>query len=98
MVDSGSSGNVAVAATATSVLPKRVGGKRLAYSISNYGAVVVYLTFSDFQTATSTTGLALQPGQTIADSNSAGYFCWQGAISAIEAGGAGTLSYTERVG
>jgi hypothetical protein len=69
----------------------------MAFSITNYGAAVVYLNLSDTVGAAVGYGIPLYPGTTLMDSNSEKYECWQGTISAIEAGGVGTLAVWERV-
>lgn len=92
------SGNLTTSATSQEVMsPRR--GRRVAYSISNYGATPAYLSLSDTQAAAVGYGITLAAGATISDSNGADYKCWQGKISAVDngAGGATTLSYWERV-
>lgn len=92
---------VAVAAASTEVLPRRIRSgfrpARIAFSISNYGGVAVYLNLSNTQEAAAGIGVLLQPGGTFIDSNDGAYECWQGTITAFEAGGAGTLAVWERV-
>lgn len=95
-MDFGGGSTVAVAAASTAVLAPRF-GRRVAFSISNYGTTTVFLTFSDSQVAAANRGLALYPGTSMGDSNSDTYRCWQGAITAFEASGAGTLSVWERL-
>lgn len=97
MEDSGGSSSVSVGATSTQILAPRH-GRRIAFSISNYGAAIVYVNLSDKEGAIANQGIALYPGATMADSNGDIYKCWQGAINGIESGGAGTLAVWERVG
>ena len=101
-MDRAGSSTVAVAATSTLVLPARVrqfAGRpqRIAFSITNYSAVVIYLNLSNSEPAAAGYGIPLYPGTTLMDSNSEKYECWQGTISAIEAGAVGTLAVWERV-
>jgi len=70
---------------------------RIAFSITNYGAAVVWINPSDTQPAAIGVGIPLYPGVTMMDSNSESYECWQGAINCIDAGGTGTLAVWERV-
>ncbi len=98
LVDIAGSSNVTVAATSTIVLPRRsTAGGRVAFSISNYSALLIYLNMSDGEGAAAGKGIALYPGMTISDSSSDVYKCWQGTISAQEATGAATLAIWERV-
>jgi hypothetical protein len=96
-MDMAGSSNLAVASSSTIVLPKRVSGIRVAFSISNYSALVVYLNLSDAQGAIIGQGIALYPGMTVSDSTNGIVPCWQGTITAIEATGAATLAIWERV-
>lgn len=96
-MDRGGSSTFASAATSAVILPSRVYGQRVAFSISNYGAVTVYLSLSDVEGAVAGRGIALAPGSTFSDSNGDNYLCWQGAIHGLDAGAAGTLAVWERV-
>lgn len=101
MVDRAGSSNVAAAATSTEVLPPRVKvfgrTQRIAFSITNYSAVIVYLNLSNEVGAVVGYGIPLYPGTTLMDSNSERYECWQGRISCIDATATGTLAVWERV-
>jgi FlaG/FlaF family flagellin (archaellin) len=97
MEDNGQSSNLTVGATSTEVLRKRPYGSRVAFSITNYSALTVYLNLSDTGIAEAGKGIGLYPGGTISDSSSDVYKCWQGTINAQEATGAATLSIWERV-
>jgi len=96
MADYAGSSNVAVAATSTAVMAAR-NGKRIAFSITNLSALIVYMNMSMTANAVLTQGIALYPGMTITDSSGDVYKCWQGTITAIEATGAATLACWERV-
>lgn len=95
-MDAAGSSTFTAAATSTQVMPNR-SGRRIEYSITNYGAVVVYLNLSNNQPAQVGYGVPLYPGQTIFASSSNGIPCWQGSISAIDATATGTLAVWERV-
>lgn len=96
MEDIGGSNSVAVAATSTNVMGVR-GGRRLAFNITNYSALTVYLNLSNTAGAELGHGIALYPGGSISDACGDVYKCWQGTITAIEATGAATLAVWERV-
>ena len=96
MPDYAGSSSAAVGSASTIILDARR-GRRLAFSISNYSALVVYLNLSDKEGAAVGYGIALYPGMTVSDSSATGIPCWQGTISAIEATGAATLAVWERV-
>ena len=96
MDEAAGSSTVAIAAASTVIMANR-SGRRIAFSISNYGAATVFLTMSNTQLAAANSGIALYPGMTISDSSSDIYKCFQGTVSGYEAGGAGTLSVWERV-
>lgn len=74
-------------------------GRRISFSITNYGTTVAWVCQSDNQTAAVGVGVPLYPGQTMADSSSDIYRCWQGRITAVDdgSGGATTLAIFERV-
>ena len=96
--DYGSGSSVTVgAATVTTVLPARVGNnRRTAFAISNYGANSVYIVCSDYQQAATGYGILLLANSVFSDSDSGGYQCWSGNITAYSAAGT-TLSVQERV-
>lgn len=96
-MDYAGTSQVSVAATATTIFPSRVGQKRIAFAISNYGATDVYLCLSDYQQAAVNYGILLKPNSTFADSSSDFYTCWQGVVTAIDAAGLATLSCWERI-
>ena len=84
MADMGSSSTVSAGATSASVLDPRF-GRRIAVTISNVGANIAYLNFSDQQGAATGYGIALQPGTSVGDSSSDYVKCWQGRITCISA-------------
>jgi len=49
-----------------------------------------------FKEAVEDEGIVLEPGELFSDSNSEGYECWQGVITAISDSSGGQLSIFER--
>jgi len=100
-MDRAGSSTVAAAATSGLVLPTRpragIRPARIAFSITNYSAVVVWLNLSNTEGAAVGYGIPLYPGTTLMDSNSEKYECWQGTITCIDATATGTLAVWERV-
>lgn len=94
MADMGSSSTVSAGATSATVFQPRF-GRRIAVTISNVGANIVYLNFSDAEGAATSYGIALQPGTSFGDSSSDYVKCWQGRITCISAAGS-TLACYER--
>jgi len=93
------SSTLTTSATAQTVLANR-SGRRVAFTISNYGATTAWICLSDVQTAAVGVGIPLAAGSSISDEwKSEKLPCWQGAITAVDdgAGGATTISTWERV-
>lgn len=59
-------------------------------------AQVITLVLSDTDEAVANNGIVLAAGEYFADSNSEGYKCWQGKISAISSAIGGSLTITQR--
>jgi hypothetical protein len=99
MGDISGSHTITTSATSQQIMSNR-NGKRIAFSISNYGATAAWINISNEEGATVGYGIYLPPGTTVSDSNNgSGYKCSQSTISVVDdgAGGATTLSYWERV-
>lgn len=89
--------NVTTSATSTVVAQPRL-GRRIMISISNYGSNIAWIMFSNEQQAAVGYGIPCYPGQTISDSSSDVYQCWQGSVAVIQdTAGSTTLSIAERV-
>jgi len=96
MKDYGAQSTVTLAAaTATSVLPNRL-GRRIAFSIANVGANAAYVCLSDTETAVANYGIYLAPGGILTDTSFPGIPAWNGAVNAVSTGGS-TLAVWERV-
>ena len=79
------------------ISPNRL-GRRISISITNYGTNTAWLMLSSNQPAAVGYGIPLYVGETITDSSSDVYQCWQGAVACIQAAaGTTTLSVWERV-
>jgi hypothetical protein len=98
MADYASGSNLTTSATSQTVLEARR-GRRIAFSVTNYGATTAWLMLSDNEPAVVGSGVPVYAGTTVSDSNNDKYKCFQGAITAVDdgAGGATTLSIWERV-
>lgn len=93
-------GSKAVTTSGTSqVVSEPKMGRRVAFSITNYGATIAWVNMSDSETAGVGRGIPIYPGGVIADSNGDIYRCWQGSITAVDNGasGATTIAVWERV-
>jgi hypothetical protein len=73
-------------------------GRRVEFFLRNNstGGQLITVFLSDFQTATSGSGIILAAGQAITQSEDAGYRPWQGKITAIADNANASLSYYAR--
>ncbi len=74
-------------------------GKRLEFTITNYGATLAWVNPSDAQTAAVARGIPLYPGATMSgEKKGDNSKCYQGQICAVDDGssGATVLAYWER--
>lgn len=60
------------------------------------GGQVINVVFSNTEPATTTIGFQLNANEAIVDSDSEGYRCWTGKISAIGSAALGTIQIFER--
>jgi hypothetical protein len=86
---------VAVGATAVLISSKR---ERVSIYLRNIGTdgSRISLQFSNTQPAADNTGIILNQNEFTIDSNSEGYKCWSGDITAIASTANGVLSVVER--
>jgi len=85
---------VTVGTTSIQIAPAR---KRKVILIRNTSSGTQKITICmGFKQAVEDEGIVLEPGESITDSNSEGYECWQGIITAISDSAGGQLSIFER--
>lgn len=89
---------ITVGATSVNVSPDKSNtpGGRTLISMYNGSAAGQKITISFGVPSVATKGFVLSPGQSVIDSNSEGYKCYQGTINAIADGAGGSLSILER--
>lgn len=87
--------SVSVTNTAADVLQKAA-RKMCYFRNTSTGGQVITLTFSDTDVAVAGTGIVLNVGEYIIDSDSENYKCWQGKVSAIASAVGGSLAVMQR--
>lgn len=87
--------SVAVDGTAVDVSQAK---KRKCFYLRNIslGGQIINIALSNTIPATTTAGILLNPNDTYTESNSEGFECWSGKITAIGSAAGGTLAVFER--
>ena len=72
---------------------------RKGYSIRNVSTAgqIISIVLSNNDAAVANSGIVLSVGENFIDSNSEGYECWTGAISAISSAASGSVAIMERI-
>lgn len=98
MVENTRNETVDVGVAAVAVSKNNLGRRMLYIRNSSPAAQVITVTFSDNAIAVANKGIVLKPEEALTDSDSAGYECWKGNISAISDGANGVLTVVEKQG
>ena len=85
---------ITVGTTSTEIAPARCRSVIFIRNTSTGGQVITVC--MGFEQAVANAGIVLEPGEVFCDSNSEGYICWQGVITAISDTSGGKLSIYER--
>lgn len=96
MVNETRNEKITVGTSSTLVSEANPNRKLIYIKNTSTGGQTITVCFSDAKPATLNEGIVLSPGQDIIDSDSMGYECYKGTITAISDASGGQLSIYER--